>query len=777
MALGNISLAPVPTPGTPDELFAAEQNERPPIDPASVYWAGRMAKDVLAELDKKERAYFDFAQERWFTPMSRIAFAQYHGLDPTALNVWATQQVALDGDQGELLRFRVNESRSFIKQVITMAIGNRPSFECSATNTDYDSLGQAETADAIVEYMYQRVYGERKERVTIENGALYGLGWSWCNWDPNAGEMMTRDVPVMRTLPDGSEAPALDPLTGKPKMKKEPTGQRTGDIVMKSLAWWQVFHEPRVDEPEDHLWRCVREKRSKHEIIGRFPEHREKLLALKSDDLYSLESLFGLQQTSGTSTDEIVVKHFYHKPSDALHEAKTDRGEDASHGRYILYAGECVLLDLPLQFPVIPLVDFCPAEYKGTSFGYADSWDLFAINQMLDQIVSDVASNLSAFGRQCIWGEEGLTDSDSDAIANGMRVLLGRPGSKPPQAIQLAALPAGWDKFLEYLGKRFQSLSGLNSVTRGDPDASITSGTMAALFHSIAIEFNSALQAAVDSHRERLANLILDILKVYAEHPLIVKIAGADERPYADTFTRDKLLGVSGVQVKTSNPMMRTQAGRLQIAEMMMKMGSIKDPVQLLEVIVSGQFKPAYDADRKLRMKIKLENELLQEGPPVKEETPPAPPALPNGLQPPPPKPYKHVPTVPVHWLDDHDIHVAQHHSLLASREAMSDPALREAVNVHIDHHMKVWRETDPAALLANGKKPFPQPMAPPGARPAGPPPMQRIGKGGPPANTNDKGPPEAMKPTDQPKQREESAGTPLPKPAQSPMAGKQGAA
>ena len=783
----NTALAlPVAQPGTAEDVLAAEQQAEPVRDEASVYWAAKTADKVIAQLNQKERAYFDYATERGFVAMSKIAYAQDHGLSASGMH-WDTQTVSLDGDLGELVRFRVNEVRSFNDQLVTMAVGSRPAFECVATNSDYDSIGQAETADSTVEYVYYHAYGEKKERKTVSRGISYGLSFTWVNWDPTAGDSVK--VPAMVTLPDGTQAPKRDPMSGKPVKTDDPTGKRTGELHMKSLPWWQVVREPETEETDEHLWTVVREPRSKYELAGRFPEHAQRLLALQGQDDYTMARLFKMQHASraNLSTDDtVIVKHFYHAPSPALKGTTNAKGDDLGKGRYILYAGDVPLMDVPLPFPAIPIIDFCPYEYLATAFGYSPSWDLIAVNQMLDQVVSDVATNLTTFGRQSIWVEEGLGIS-ADDIASGARVLTGKPNSKPPVPIQFAAIPEASKWFLDFLRKLMQSISRLNSVTRGDPDHNITSGQMAALFHSIAIEGISGLQLAVDVHRERVANLILDILKRYAEHEMVVQIAGVDERPYLDTFTRDSLKAIRGVTVKTANPMMRTQAGRMQIAELQLKIpGAIQDPGQLNEILVSGQSKPLYDAARKRRMRIKLEDEKLLEGPQTKMEQPPPPQPMPPpqpGMPPMPPppvqQPYEHVPTVPVHFLDDHAAHINQHYALLASREALENQAIWKAVNVHIAHHYKVWKETAPDRLIAAGMKPYPM-MAPPGAPPGGPPgppgrPMPRVGPPGKPANDN--GGPEAMKPTDQPMDKTESLGVKLPSASKSPVPGNAGAA
>jgi len=679
-------------PYTADQLLAMEQartaEEAERAARGDAYWAARDASDVIAELDRKEQAFFAFLETRGFLSMWRVMYAQRHGLDPEALSEWGTQTLNFDGDHGELLRFRVNETRAYMTQGTTMAIGQRPAFECSAINTDYDSIAQVETADNVVTYVYEEKIGERRERKVVTAGDAFGLAWLWLMWDPNGGDDVLADVPITITLADGSQAPKLDPLTGNPLLRKAPSGQKTGDIVSKALYPWDVFSEPRMEDHDDHLWRCVRERRSKYEIANLFPAQREKIIGASSADKWSMDQLFGVDSaTLGSSDgDEVVIKHFYHRASPALN----DRGGEFARGRYLLYCNGVALLDVPLHYKLIPLVDYLPSEYMGTALGYADAWDLCALNQMIDQVMSDAATNAATYGRLSMYVDKG-TSYDVDSIANGARLFTLETDARPPGYVSPPPMSQLPDWLLAKLERYMQSVSALNAVTRGDPGGNVTSGTMAALFHSIAIEANSYKQLAVDALRTRAANMALDILKQYAQHPMVIEIAGKDERAYVETFTRDDLSGIRSVSVRTANPMMRTTAGRMQLAEMLLKIpGAVTTPEQMVEAVVSGQIKPLYDAPRKRRMRIKAENEALQLGPPVKPITPPAPPPLPDGTQSPAPEPYSVVEGVPVAFLDDHADHIEDHFTLLTSRSALDNAPLREAVFAHIEHHYHV---------------------------------------------------------------------------------------
>jgi hypothetical protein len=764
---------------TVEHVLEAEQQQRQ-VQPTPLYWAARDAVEVIGVLKEKKKAYFEFARTRGFIDAWLASYCQRHGQAVDDVQSWETLSVGFAGDDGELLNFRVNEVASYADQLVTMAIGNRPAFETYATNDNYDSLAQAEPSDRIVEYVYADRYGERKERRVIDHAAWYAQGYTWMRWDPTAGEQLpAKEVTVMRTLPDGSQAPELDPKTGRPVTEMVP-GPKTGHIILKALYPWDQYCEPRTEDPDDHLWRTAIERRSRHELAGLFPELAAQLLAVDGNDPYSIESLFSTDPVSSNAQrDEIPVEHFYHLPSPALDAAQ---GGKFKTGRYLCFAGDIKLLDIPLAYPTIPLIEFKPWPWDGCAFGYTPIYDMLSINTVIDQLMSDGASNLTNWGRLSMVMDVGTTIT-AEELARGERIFTKPTDTDHPKYIDPPAIPESAKWFLEQCIKRLQSRSGLNAVTRGDPDKNITSGTMAALFHSIAIEANSGLQAAVDQHREAVANMILVVLQRFAEHPMIFGIAGGDDRDYVASFTKSDLEGVRGVRVKTANPMSRTQAGRMEVAQLMLKIpGAIEDPAQLNETLNSGTPTPLYKNARLRRLRIKYENELLRgdpkKGPPqVQQKVDPPPPELPNGMPSgPAPIPYRWVPAVPVLMTDIHPLHIESHTAELSTKRALEDPAYADAVMAHIEHHMHMWKSTAPDYLQAFHCPPYPGSMAAPapgapglppgGGGPGGPPHPAPGGGGGGGAHM-----PEALQHKQGP-----DVGTPIPKPAQSPIGTPQAA-
>jgi hypothetical protein len=678
VAVEPVENAQPPVPEWPPQW--ADETED--VDEAEAYWADASAKRVIDELKKKESHFFDAVNRRGFGDAWLGAFCAYYGLDPSASS-WETQSITLDGERGELLRFRINEFRSYQRQVSAMAVGERPSFQALASNTSYDSLASVTSADTATNHLYWSTYGESKERRTVEKGDLFGIGWTWVNFDPEGGEAVEKPLP----LPP--EAGGGDAPIGEPKP--------SGAIVIKSRAPWEVFQEFSTEDPEDHIWRCVKDRVSKYELAATYPHLRSQILQLKNDDDPTLKALFGFD-TLSVNPDELIVKHFYHARTKAL-----------PKGRYLVYVGDLLLYQDFLPFKSIPLVPYCPAGYIGTSLGYADAWDMIPVCQLLDQVASDLATVISTFGRPTLVAEDGI-EIDLQAIADGMRVLRIPAGASPPTAANFAAVP-DWTQFITgFLESKMQSLSGLNATSRGTPAPGVTSGTMAALYHSVAQEINSYRQAAVDQHRERVANLLLDLVNTYVELPIMIEMVGVDERPYLASITKQTFAGVKRVKIKTSNPMLRTTAGRLELAKMLLTVpGAVETPEQIVELVTSGQLKPMTEDARARLLRIRRENEDLMKGPPVALE--PDASWQPDPLDPAAQQPMLEiVPNVRTLAICDHPIdHIHSHSATLG---ATRDPKARAALMAHIQEHVRDMRNMDPWLAEKLG---FPMPPPPPG--------------------------------------------------------------
>lgn len=687
------------------------------------YWARSSGDRLCGIIKNREKRWYDFAERRGYIDMWLSMLTEYYGIQPTALLGFDAANIALEGDQGELVRFRVNEIRSYIRLAVTTTTKQRVAFQAKTTAVESVSEREVDLAESAMDATYHQWFGEKKERRLVERAELFATMWTWLQWEEDGGDPIERPV----VLEDGQVTP-------------ETTSHPSPAIVAKVLPPWQVITDPTVEYEEDQLWFIVRERRSRWEMIEQYgyeqdPDTGERVESeayneIKNTNAYQAhgyEALFGFDDGE-VSDDDIVIHHFYHKSCRAL-----------QGGRHTVCIGESVVFDEPFG-GTIPLLRYQPAEFVGSALGYSDSWDLVVLNQMSTQLTSDAATNLSTFGRQSVTAEKG-TEFSEEQLANGMHLIRIPKGAEPPKALMLAELPKATMAFLEFLDKKMQTVSGENSVTRGDPSSNIKSGTMAALFASIAQDYQHGRQVALELHREAVGNLMLDMIREQAPEYLVLEMVGEHQRSFIKDFRADGLRVMRRVGVKPVPATLRTRAGQLEMANFLKDVpGAITTPEQAIEVFTQGQVTPIYNASRAVISRVRWENEKFAKAEVTVQQVPGEPqPGPPVGVDPmtgqPIPGPMVEGPPVeitpecPVFPTDNPFIHVPEHNAELASPEALHNPEKRRAILAHMAWHGRVYMDMSPimAAFLK---------IPPPGAV---------MGGGAPPPEREDK--PGAQKP------------------------------
>lgn len=691
------------------------------------YWANKPEDELFGILrDKEEECHSAYERRGLFT-MNRVAFAQYYGMTGAGGSgpggMWETQCIQFEGENGELLVCSINELRSYWDQIFNMTTKNRPSFEAQAINTDVDSMAQVEASDNYLQYYYEQNFGERKEKEVVKREGLYGKGWTHIDWDPDGGP----DVEIDDEVPS--------PMGGLPSK----TTAKAGELLISCLYPWQVIHEPYRSESDTHLWRMVIFTRSKWEMIARYPLFAKRIEQSNYEGCSREYAFPGSDAARRESDDQITIRIFYHARCAVI-----------PLGKKITFVGSVMVDSADLPVDEIPLVDFMSNELHGTSFGISDLWNMIPLNQLKAQIMSDIATNVEAFGRPPLVLEEGQ-DLDLDALADGQKVVFVPPNSTRPEPMKFPSVPDASFKALELLRLFDQSISGLNAVYRGEPGNNVSSGAMAALFDNRAVENQSPRQAALDLMRERIGNILLQYLKKFATHPQLVAVAGKDERGMMDSFTKEDIAGVHRVIVKTANPMLRTQAGRMQLAETLRDWPGqpLSDPAQIIQLLTTGQFKPAYNMTRISQLRVDYENEVLLTGPPV--QTTEAPDPM-TGL----PVQKQTVPAVPVLASDNARDHLLGVLEVLNSPAARKNPAIHDAALAHFLEHVEVARNNDPYVCSLLG---LPMPQA------AMMPPQQPDQGSGP----SDKDMSNAAKVSTPPDEVNDHLGARVPKPAKPP--------
>jgi hypothetical protein len=340
-----------------------------------------------------------------------------------------------------------------------------------------------------------------------------------------------------------------------------------------------------------------------------------------------------------------------------------------------------------------------PNEILGTAFGYSNLFDLLPLQEGINHLYSSIMSNNIAFSTQNLFVKSG-SNIDITNLGGGLNIIQ---GTEKPEPLNLLNTSQETFNFLSILEGKMEQLSGINGVTRGTPDpaSNLRSGTSLALVQSMAIQFQSGLQNQYVQLVEDLGVAILEILQDYATAPRVASIIGVNNKQYLVAFKGSDIADINRVIVDVGNPLARTTAGRVQMAEQLMQMKPEEFSIQqYAQVINTGRIDGMLESPIDQSNLIQQENERLTAGTPVK--------AL---------------------IIDDHKEHILRHRTILNDIDIRMDDERAKATYDHILEHIGFARSADPAVLTMTNQ----QPLAP---APVPAPPAPEAGVNNPPQNS-----------------------------------------
>jgi len=654
------------------------------------YWGAASPEDLTRTLSKKIMDFYMFTSKFQFLDKWKRSYLAYYGITQAGMD---SSKLNQGGMNGELYVSIPNHYRSLLQNLLTLTTSQRPALQPTAQNTDSKSANQTILARSVLDYYMMEKRLEIELKRATELAIISGEGFVTLDWDATKGQIY--DV-------GENGQPIYD-----------------GDAVFNTFHPLDVIRECWSESNAGPPWKCVREFKNKYDLAAKYPDKSNDILSIsKSPDYFSRYSF--LTFDAYTNGDYIPVYKFYHEPTPAL-----------PNGRQMEFVDVDVYLnDGPLAFKHIPIYRIAPAEFFGTPFGYTVAYDLMGLQKIYSSLMSIITTNQMNYGTQNILIPRGA-EINVVALAQGLNAIEYDKNIGKPEPLNLVQTPAEIFSQLDRVQHLMETLSGINSVARGNPESSLHSGAALALVAAQAVQFNSGLQQSYNRLLEDVGTGLIEILQDYAATPRIASIAGKSNRFRVQAFKGSDLDGINRVCVETVNPISKTPAGRLQEAQDLLQNKMITNPAHYFEVITTGTIDSLYEHETSQILNIRSENEDLQDG--------------------------KNVMVV---ITDQHVEHIKEHSTCLDSPEARSTPAIVNAVTKHIQDHIDALKNGDPQLLTLLGQTPL-TPMPPPGAPPApgqaaSPPPP---GQGGPPKPVGPPGPgmPATQNPTPPGMQQAES--------------------
>lgn len=479
------------------------------------YFAKKPAEKCASVLLNRAQSFFNILYSSFFVDKIARSWRFYYG----AYNneVGFGHRTEMTGEQGELTSFPVNHYRNIAQHIYNMITANRPTMTARAINTDYKSLAQTYLADGILDY-YMREKGLEDVLLrAAEMAIVVGSSYVRMEWNATSGEAFDADPDTGEIVYEGEvEFSVLSPL----------------DVVMDGTK-----------ESWDNDWLIVRSFKNKYDLIAKFPELADKINSIPSKDT---ARIYRLAIFTNDETDDIPVYEFYHK-----------RTESMPDGRYMMFLSpDVVLMDTKMPYRVMPIYRLCPSEILGTPYGYTPMYDLMPMQESVNALYSTIMTNQNAFGVQSVYVPRGA-DISVEQLEGGMNII---EADGKPEPIQLTATPPEVFKFLDYVVRTMETVSGVNSVTRGNPEASLKSGTALALVQSMSLQFMSAFQKNYVKLIEATGTGLIQILKDFAKAPKVVALVGRNNRSLLKSFTGEDINAINRVVVDLGNPLAKCLA-------------------------------------------------------------------------------------------------------------------------------------------------------------------------------------------------------------------------
>lgn len=612
----------------------------------NIYFANKPADDRAAIVLTKANEWYQSLETSGYLAKLRTMWAAYHGAYFT--DSGDSHQINFSGEQGELVQLAVNHIHNIAKIMLNMITATRPTMQARSVNTDYKSLVQTKLANGLLDYYMRDKRLEEYLKKAVEYAIVLGSGYIKLEWNATMGEVYDFNEDL------GVEI-------------------REGDLEFVNLSPFDVFFDSNREDKR-HDWMVARSFKNRFDIAAKYPEFKDKILGLETKSQMTQFTSFSFHSDE---TDLIPVYEFYHK-----------RTESVPDGLYHLFLSEDItLLESPMPYRQLPIYCITPGEYLGTPYGYTPMFDLLGIQDAINSLYSTILTNQTAFGVQSIMVPQGANISISELSGN-LSVIEYNQALGEIKPLQLTSTPPEIFKMIEILEKNMETISGVNSVSRGNPDPNLRSGNALALVQSMSLQYVSGLQQSYVTMIEDLGTGIINTLKDHASVPRIATIVGKNQRTYLEEFTGDDLSAVNRVIVDIGNPLARTTAGRVEMAEQLLQMGAIKTPEQYFTVINTGQLDVMTETTQSQLFLVKAENERMVKGEPVS--------AI---------------------FTDEHALHIKEHASVLSDPALRFDDELFKRVTGHIQEHINLLQTTDPNILGILGQ----QPLGPAGGSPAAP--------------------------------------------------------
>lgn len=605
------------------------------------YFATLPPEELIGALDYKAQSFYGFLEDSGFYYVLYRMYRAYYGanLGENLLDtdfVFDSAMIQRSGTAGQKLKLKINHYRALLKIARQLIISDKPEVACRASNTDTKSLAATYLGNALFDYYWDEEDLKGVFSDAVERALALTEGWIHCPWKTEMGDIYEEGEGV--------------------ELRHGETEYETGTVL-------DVIRDPY--NKGKHYWRMFRTTKSKFELAAKYPEQAEDILNVSHDSKdYQLSQSFGFNRSKVDNDEQIPLYIFYHERCEAL-----------PKGRIFVYTGDVWLEDGEMVYDHMPLYCIAPEKILDTPFHWSPAIDILGIQQGIDKLGSSIFTNNAAFSMQSIWTKKNDPVSTTK-IGEGLQNIQ---SEEMPQPLQLTNTAKETFDFRRELGTEMETLLSISSTVRGKPEASLKSGSALALVVSQSIQFANVLESSYNTAISDVGYQTIFNIFSFAPGERIATMVGASNRTFQKTYNPKELAAIRRVVVERVNPLSKTFAGRIQLADNLLDKGMIKSMDQYLGFLTDGNTQRLTEGSRNETFAIQWENEQMRQGIAVE-----------------------------VMISDNHKMHYLDHKALLDA-EGRRDPELAQIITQHMQMHHDLWAQASPTMLAITGQEPPPQ--------------------------------------------------------------------
>jgi hypothetical protein len=597
------------------------------------YWAAKPINEIAKEVEKQYEEYQDFCRRSGYRDRQNAAYSAYYNINQDG-------SIRLTKNDDGVVQIKVNHYRSLIRRLHILVTENKLAFQPRARNSDTKSQIESDLAKGIAEY-----YSDEKNMHGVLSDAVKGAlieleQFVHAPWDLAEGYELTTD---------GSQT------------------IKSGDQKFELCGPKDVAKSKSIETP----FYIVRKKVNKYDQAALYPDFANEILSSSIEKDH--EDAF-----SSFDEDEDMTHKFI------LYHARTPAMPFGRHTEII--AGQ-VLADDELKYDKMPVFRISAGDVMHTVFGDSPAIDLLPLQDALDRLMSATTTNNMNNSVQLLYSSDpNLTTSK---LSDGQTLVT---ASSPPQALNLTGSASENYKMIDLLVSHQQLLSGVNDTARGNPSASLKSGTSLAVMIAQAIQFVSDLQKSYARLASDVGSCLINNIQKFASEEMTAYISGSSRKGYIRKFKAKDLMNVERITVDLGNPLTQSFAGRSELIQTWQQYGIVKDPKQVVSFLRTGELDQTTENEFSDSILIRDENEMLRNG---------------------------EVPAVLI--TDNHAEHVVGHKGIMSSPEARQNPLILEAWIKHVSEHIDKMRQVPPDLAAVLSGQPLPPTGAPPPPAPQQP--------------------------------------------------------